>query len=310
MTLPTQVEADLAKGPSLAGTPLKSERILLVGSNDEFSQKVLSVLEGRECEVLGVESWNSVEEKIREHPCQLVVFDLTRLDDKGGSVTSQTMKSDNPLSVIVVTTGSPLEDQYLKQVRPYLRLTHPVSTEVLGPVLMAGLERSRLLAENASLKGKVLFDDLTSAYNRRYLRRHLEEELERSSRYRHSFSILFTDLDNLKAINDRYGHFYGSHVLRQVAESCHSHLRRSDKIFRFGGDEFVLTLPETDKRQALQVVKRISQTLPLERLGTESQETTGITMSFGIATFPGDGKTPRELIQKADQEMYKAKAAR
>ena len=121
------------------------------------------------------------------------------------------------------------------------------------------------------------------------------------------FSILFFDLDHLKEVNDRYGHIYGSKVLRSVAILLRRRLRKSDKIFRFGGDEFVVTLPETDSQQALVVAQRLSGALKRHRIPVRRGIRAVITASFGIATYPCDGNSQEKLIRQADKVMYQAK---
>jgi diguanylate cyclase (GGDEF)-like protein len=170
------------------------------------------------------------------------------------------------------------------------------------------MERSRLLQQNAELQQKTIQDDLTTAFNRRHLDAYLDEELERDRRYGRAFSILFFDLDHLKDVNDRHGHLAGSRVLREVAQLIQSKLRKSDRIFRYGGDEFVVTLPETGGGGAFRVAHRLRRALRSHRFLAADGLAVTLTASFGVATFPHDGASQEELIRVADQAMYRVKA--
>ena len=189
----------------------------------------------------------------------------------------------------------------------YLYLAHSVRSKTLEWVLKKGVERSRLLAENATLRIQTLSDDLTETYNRRYLDITLDEELERASRYGRAFSILFIDFNHLKEINDRYGHLSGSKVIQRVAGVLQAQLRRVAKIFRFGGDEFVVTLPEADAEQASWVVRRLGDALNRDEIQLPEGKDIIMTAAFGIATYPFDGTNREELIQYADEAMYRRK---
>jgi diguanylate cyclase (GGDEF)-like protein len=186
-------------------------------------------------------------------------------------------------------------------------LTKPVDQGVLDIVLRGCLERARLLHQNAELQQKTIQDDLTTAFNRRHLDAYLEEELERDRRYGRTFSILFFDLDHLKEVNDQHGHLAGSRVLREVARLIQIKLRKSDRIFRYGGDEFVVTLPETGAEGALRVAHRLRRAVRSHQFLVAEGLAVTLTASFGVATFPHDGSSQEELIRAADQAMYRIK---
>lgn len=190
----------------------------------------------------------------------------------------------------------------------YQVLAEPVAAAEVEWVLRNGIERAHLLEANATLRQEAFRDDLTEAYNRRYMERHIEEELERARRYDRPFSILFMDLDHLKNVNEAYGHLCGSKVLTEVAALVLKHLRRSDKIFRFGGDEFVVTLPETDRRGALKVANRLRDAVKEHRFLVSEGAVVQLTASFGLATFPQDGMGTDQLLRHADQAMYLIKS--
>ena len=151
-------------------------------------------------------------------------------------------------------------------------------------------------------------DDLTKAYNRRFFEAYLEEEIERSRRYGTFFSIIFLDLDELKRVNNMYGHLAGSRTLQEVAKRILSAVRTIDKVVRFGGDEFCIILPQTDQEQARSVANRIRRAIIESSFRIESDIQVEITASFGIATFPVHATGKEDLIRQADAAMYRVKS--
>ena len=152
-----------------------------------------------------------------------------------------------------------------------------------------------------------LTDDVTKLFNSRFLLRQLDSEIVRAKRYKSELSLIFLDLDHFKLVNDTHGHLVGSHLLREVGEVIYEKLRRSDYPVRYGGDEFVLLLPQTSKKNAHLVAQRV-RTAINERHFLKSQGLTiKITASFGVATYPTDASTTQDLIRMTDQAMYRVK---
>ena len=151
-------------------------------------------------------------------------------------------------------------------------------------------------------------DDLTKAYNRRFFETYLDEEMERSRRYGTLFSIIFLDLDDLKMVNNFYGHLSGSRTLQEVAKRILSAVRGIDKVVRFGGDEFCVILPQTDQEQAVAVANRIARAMSATNLHIDANVEVSITASFGIATYPTHAMTKENLIRRADAAMYRVKS--
>jgi diguanylate cyclase (GGDEF)-like protein len=168
---------------------------------------------------------------------------------------------------------------------------------VLGNIYQ--LSRSRDLA---------MRDDLTKAFNRRFFDSYLEEEIERSRRYGSLFSIIFLDLDDLKMVNNFYGHLTGSRTLQEVAKRILSAVRTIDKVVRFGGDEFCIILPETDQEAAVAVANRVRKSLTSTAFFLEPNVEISITASFGIACFPTHALSKDDLIRQADAAMYRVKS--
>lgn len=170
------------------------------------------------------------------------------------------------------------------------------------------LENSQLY-ENA--RHQALTDGLTGLYNVRSLHNNLEQELTRSKRYGRKFSVLMCDLDKFKSYNDRYGHLAGDDLLRDLAALMTSVARRSDKIFRYGGEEFTILLLETRREHALVLAERLRKSVEEhEFILQDSGEISHITISIGLSVFPDDANAVKPLLKAADRALYKAKENR
>jgi two-component system cell cycle response regulator len=296
-------------GERPAPPPAMPGRILIVDEGREIRQHLSDLLGGRGFDVDVAASAEAALKKVEGRAYDAVFVDL-RLRRMGGlGLLHQILRIRPDVSVVITATdGNPASSLNAMRRGALHYLTKPVDQGVLDVVLRNCLERSRLLQLNAELQHQTILDDLTTAFNRRHLDAYLEEELERDRRYGRTFSILFFDLDHLKEVNDRHGHLAGSRVLREVARLIQTKLRKSDRIFRYGGDEFVVTLPETGAEGALRVAHRLRRTLRSHRFLAAEGMTVILTASFGVATFPHDGSSQDELIRVADQAMYRVKA--
>ena len=153
----------------------------------------------------------------------------------------------------------------------------------------------------------VIKDDQTESYNRRYLDSFMTEEVERARRYGTALSVIFLDLDNLKEINSMYGHAAGSSALRELAKRVMAAIRGSDKLFRYGGDEFCVVLPETDAVGAYELAERLRQTIAARPFEVDSGREASLTASLGVACFPLHGDSAASLMSAADQAMSRVK---
>ncbi|HUG47098.1 MAG TPA: GGDEF domain-containing protein [Candidatus Limnocylindria bacterium] len=150
------------------------------------------------------------------------------------------------------------------------------------------------------------FDVLTGLHNRGYFDAAVEREIVRAQRANRPFSLLMIDVDGLKAANDRYGHAVGDRLLRAAAEAIRAGVRASDFAARYGGDEFVVVLPDTDQAGALRVGEKLR--FDISRLALrQDTELVQTSVSIGLVTFPEDGRTSDELMRRVDLAMYEAK---
>ena len=152
-------------------------------------------------------------------------------------------------------------------------------------------------------------DPLTNLYNQRLFWEMLGYEVNRAERHDYEFAVLVIDLDNFKAINDSYGHAFGDRFLQAFATSIHSALRNGDVLARYGGDEFVVILPESGAEQAYAVSERILANSANLSLASPDLASVQATVSIGIAIYPEHAKDPKDLFLFADNMMYKAKTS-
>jgi diguanylate cyclase (GGDEF)-like protein len=152
-------------------------------------------------------------------------------------------------------------------------------------------------------------DELTGLVNMRAFSRIQRREHAKAERYDRSYAVLLLDMDNLKEINDRYGHEAGNRAIVLVANVITRVVRNTDVAARYGGDEFVVLLAETDTEEAEEIAKRIGSSIHNTTLDYRGS-IIRTSASIGIATFPKDSADSRELIVKADREMYRIKELR
>ena len=164
--------------------------------------------------------------------------------------------------------------------------------------------------QSAEAERLLLTDDLTGLRNARFLRETLVTEIKRARRYSTQLAVLFIDLDNFKAVNDEHGHLVGSHALVEAAGAITSGVRGTDTIARYGGDEFVVVLPDTTLELAAHVAERVRAALASHTFTGGRRLALRLTASFGVAAFPLHAQSPQQLIAAADAAMYRAKEAR
>jgi len=171
-------------------------------------------------------------------------------------------------------------------------------------------DHAAIAIENASLYRQAylasITDDLTGLGNTRHFHKSLAEAIARGR----TVSLVLCDLDNFKAVVDRYGHLVGSHAIAQIGRSIGRRVRPGDVAARFGGDEFVIVLPDTDTAQARRLAESIRQSIEsCDRLEGEDVDLSGVTASVGLATFPDHASNAESLFRQADAAMYAAKAS-
>jgi diguanylate cyclase (GGDEF)-like protein len=193
--------------------------------------------------------------------------------------------------------------------------TAPAPSEVTERWAQAEAVASRLalplanLRLRETLRNQSIRDGLTGVFNRYYMEESLAREVRRSIRHGATLSVAVLDLDHFKQVNDAHGHGAGDDALRLFGRFLAMSVREEDIVCRFGGEEFVVLLPEVDTDGAVDLVDRLRMNCGAATLGTSPTGRPPITFSAGVASLPADGMTPEELLKAADRALYQAKSA-
>jgi diguanylate cyclase (GGDEF)-like protein len=219
-----------------------------------------------------------------------------RLDDLTGFVTRSLICLPLKMqgSVIGIVEVVNPEDQSLFEPSAM-----PVLS-ILADYVAIAIHNARTYEKIESLS---VTDDVTGFFNTRYMHKHLDRLLQQAQH----LSLVFLDLDNFKQVVDTHGHPAGSKVLAEVATVIASQLAATDRLVRYGGDEFLLILPSTDKREALDQMVAVRKALAAAVFLQDQGLQIKVTASMGIASFPDDAGDKKELLQRADQALYRSK---
>jgi len=186
----------------------------------------------------------------------------------------------------------------------------PIGQDELGQLGRTFNAMADKLAQSQTLLREMSTrDSLTGLINYREFHRQLAEEAERSRRYGRPFSLLMLDIDYFKTINDTYGHLGGDKALRALAALIRGEVRPTDIVARYGGEEFVLVLPETAGPGALTLAERLRARVAGHVISVTADQTTSLTVSIGLASYPDETDSVQKLLSAADQALYAAKAA-
>ncbi len=176
--------------------------------------------------------------------------------------------------------------------------------EVLGNQVSVAIDNARMYEQ---VEAMAVTDGLTQLYNHRKFQEILDSEFRRAQRYNTPLSILLLDIDRFKSINDTKGHPVGDEVLKKIAGLIRRFIRDTDFPCRYGGEEFVLVLPNTSTKEVVIIAERIRKSVEKSTFILNNKEELNITISIGIATYPADAKEKQELVDKADKALYFAK---
>lgn len=174
---------------------------------------------------------------------------------------------------------------------------------ILAQQFVLGIRRAVLYRRISEL---AITDTLTGVLSRRHWFERFNQEVERSTKFKHAFSLLMIDIDYFKACNDRYGHLVGDAILKEVASKIKENIRQIDLVCRYGGEEFSVILTEIDKDGAVFAATRIRQAVEAKSIKVYDEDLT-VTISIGISVFPEHAKEGQALLEKADHALYRAK---
>lgn len=231
----------------------------------------------------------------------LTTFALALLTLKGGRELLAIYVAPFVLSILTLwQAGVDMRAVAMKLIDPLMMLI--IASFVSELFHRIRRHSANLEAELARLAG---LDTLTGLHNRRFLESRTAAELARAQRHDAPFSVVIGDLDHFKRINDDYGHNIGDQVLREVAKCIRDNLRQEDLAIRWGGEEFLILLPDLDEADALQVAEKIRRVLAETTLHGDDHEIS-VTISLGVAEYAGEDSFI-DLVRRADEAMYRAK---
>ncbi|UCG77659.1 MAG: GGDEF domain-containing protein [Nitrospirota bacterium] len=173
--------------------------------------------------------------------------------------------------------------------------------EILNNMASLSIDNVNLLHR---IDEMALTDGLTGLFNHRHFQERLDEEIKRTDRSNEPLTLILTDIDHFKSVNDNYGHPAGDAVLREVSEIIKSRMRETDLAARYGGEEFALILTNTDAKGALKIAEDLRRVVESRDFSAVDRQ---ITISLGISEYPADSRAKQDLIDKADQALYFAK---
>ncbi|WP_353930312.1 diguanylate cyclase [Okeanomitos corallinicola TIOX110] len=294
--------------------------ILVVDDVKMNLQIMANILDKEGYEVTLASNGYQALERVYSAQPDLILLDLMMPEINGLEVCEKIQCNPELADIpIIFLSASQEQDHLLKAFEKGAvdYLTKPFNTgELLARVKMhLELKYSRqklkkLLEEQVALVQQLEklanTDTLTGIWNRRYLLIVAEQEIKRSQRYNFSFSVLLIDIDKFKKINDTYGHNVGDEVIIFMTQIVINNLRKPDCFGRFGGEEFVVLLPETDTDEALIVAERIRTSIQNQSITVEDKQVS-ITISIGVSGYHLGDKTIDTMIQRADQALYQAK---
>lgn len=291
-------------------SPHPAGKILIVDDEEAFRAILVRRSRKMGLNVKEAKDGQGALELLQEDAFDVLITDLYMPGPSGIDVLQHARRADSDLQAIVMTGGATIETA-IEALRAgaYDYLLKPLNTlSEFDVSLERALQHRQLLRENARLfaenKRLAETDQLTALYNRHKLSDFLDREIERTLRYARPLSMIMLDMDNLKAINDTHGHLAGDEVLKGVADSIRQHIRQSDVAGRFGGDEFIIILPEINLSGAVQVAERICA--QIESLSYLDKR---VSISAGVVEWESRYETQDQFHSAADMALYEAKRA-
>ncbi|GAB4542089.1 MAG: diguanylate cyclase [Thermodesulfovibrionia bacterium] len=300
---------------------MKKPRILLVEDNRLQAEFIMDFLKKKGYETLLAENGASAIKIAKTTPVDLILLDLILPDISGNEVCRWLRHNQDTkdIPIIILTAKADTSDKvagleagaddYLPKPFDEAELNARIYAAMRTKALQDELkQRNKQLEElTKRLELMAITDHLTGIYNRRHFEKIIETEFAKVLRYNLSLSCLMIDIDHFKGINDRYGHDAGDYVLKKVSELVSLSLREVDVLARWGGEEFIVLLPNTTKDDAKRVADRILKTISDYKFNILPMDER-VTVSIGVASVEDERVDKWErLIKVADDALYKAK---
>jgi len=206
------------------------------------------------------------------------------------------------LGIVGIDIDSSHLHNYLRTMQMVLCIIYVI---ILGIALLILIKYSEIILD------PLLKDKLTGAYNKRYLEKFLQSNIDTALKEHKNLTLLMVDLDHFKNINDTYGHTFGDKILSSASETIKSSLRQNDIFFRYGGEEFIIMIPDASEKQAMEIAERIRSTIESrETYNEEKNISVKMTISIGVAGLNLAALSAQEFINNADKALYVAKEVR
>ncbi len=290
----------------------KNINILLVDDDTAILKNLNDILSEEGFKITLASSVVQAKKKLKSKFFNLALVDL-KLPDYSGLKLLKEIKESNDETIIIVLTGFASVESavYAMNEGAFSYIQKPLNVEALKVTIKKALKMQNLSLNNknllARLKELSLKDTLTELYNYRYLRERLFSEFKRAKRYICPLSIIMIDIDYFKSVNDIYGHQYGDLIIKEIAHTLIKFSRSIDIVTRYGGEEFIILLPDTNKEGAVIFAERLLYRIS-EHTFDEKSNKIKLKVSMGISSFPEDGaNTETEFLDSADKALRAAK---
>jgi diguanylate cyclase (GGDEF)-like protein len=290
----------------------KGIHILIVEDDANMRETLSDILNEEDYLITGVGTIKSAKEELKNKFYNLVLLDL-KLPNGTGLDLLKEIKQLNEETMVIVFTGFASLESAVSAMNQgaFSYLQKPLNIDELKIGIKKALKMQELSLSNQNLIARLqdlsLKEPLTGLYNYRYLRERLSSEFKRAKRYIFPLSLIMLDIDYFKSINDIYGHRYGDLILKEFAQELLNCSRTNDVVIRYGGDEFIVLLPDTNREGAVIFAKRLFSALT-EYTFDQKNNRIKLKVSMGLSSFPEGGvNTESGFLDSADQALRGAK---
>lgn len=289
-------------------------KILIIEDELIFRRMVKKYLLEAGYEIVEAEDGLSAWELFQKEPFQLVITDWMMPGLDGPALVQKIRTSgQKSYTYIIMLTAMDNKDNIVLGLESGADeyLTKPFNSRELIARVASGMRILRLEEElmqaRIQMEALAMHDGLTGLLNRRAIEEYAEAEFNMAGRKKQAMSVILLDIDHFKNVNDRFGHKFGDVVLRRVAQTLKEDLRNYDRVGRWGGEEFLLILPDTELKDAVTVAERLRSKTAAVQICLENGETFSIHISLGAACATEKFQSLAKLIDGADQALYQAK---
>lgn len=290
-------------------------RVLTVEDNRTDLQLIQNYLQGQPYEMLIADSGEAAIEMASQEKIDVMLLDVVLPGMDGFEVCRRLKEEDRTrnIQIVLITGLSDLESKIMgvEQGADDF-LVKPINQREIQARILALLRKKSYLDQICShyeiALSSAIMDDLTGLYNRAYFINSLELEIKRARRQKYTIALTMMDIDDFKLYNDKLGHLEGDMLLREIAQVLRLSVREVDMAVRYGGEEFAVIMPYTDRDDALTAAERVLDMIRKHPYSNNMlPQVKPVSMSAGIAVFPDDAESVNELICRADEMLYRAK---